>query len=67
MVGKQGVGEDLRWRESSTDYVSNCPGHFRGAVHVRKAVNALARYGDLLKVGGEKRHVSCAKLFTLAR
>lgn len=42
-------------------------GSFHGVGHVRKAVNALARHGDLLKVGGEERHDACARLFTFVR
>lgn len=46
--------------------VSDRPNGFQVAGHVRKAVNALARHGDLLKVGSEERHDACARLFNLA-
>ena len=47
--------------------VSARPNDFQVAEHVRKAVNAVARHGYLLKVGSEERHDACARLFTLAR
>lgn len=46
-----------------SDRLVHCP----GAWNLRKAVNALARHGDLLKVGGEERHDVCARLFSYSR
>lgn len=76
------INEVMSWLESSalvkifgggnlhTGYVSDRLVNYLGGGHLRQAVNALARYGDLLKVGGEERHdgcVGCAKLFTFVR
>lgn len=72
------ISEVMSWLESKAlvkilgggNLHSGCQrsaGHFPGNRHVREAVDALTRYGYLLEVGSEERHVVCTRLFICAR